>query len=438
MTALGIAIAIAAGFALLGFTCSHGSRPGQVALWFTLGSAAFTALVLSLNLARLEMTAAIWVASGLSLAGVFWRLVKGERRFVPGEPLHVIDAVPALALAAFVWKIAIVELWSWDYFTIWGMKARWFAASGSFTPAFLSDPQFLRANPSYPIGYPALLTALSFGGEISAFGTKLLHVAVAISLVLFVREVVRLLTGSPVAAAITAAFVALSPLFWDTESLGLAELPLVAAALGAIVIFLAPGARMTHFVAAGALLGWMSWLKVEAGPLSALVLVTLLVGRRFRWTHRAQLVGAWGVIAIAASIFGRFLPDGMSFFTGDHMGRALSRLKDYHVILAPVVAELTRPAWLGCWIFAAIVIARYASWRRRMATCLGAAVVLQMAFYISVYFFTYLDPLEHIDSSFYRISAAILPLALVAATSLLLATEDRSPEDAVVEETKFR
>lgn len=48
-----------------------------------------------------------------------------------------------------------------------------------------------------------------------------------------------------------------------------------------------------------------------------------------------------------------------------------------------------------------------------------------------------LDPLEHIDSSFYRISAAILPLALVAATSLLLAPEDRSPEDAVVEETKF-
>ena len=52
--------------------------------------------------------------------------------------------------------------------------------------------------------------------------------------------------------------------------------------------------------------------------------------------------------------------------------------------------------------------------RRPLAAALGAVVLVQLAAYAGTYFATYLDPVEHIRSSFFRIAAALLPLALVA------------------------
>ncbi len=65
--------------------------------------------------------------------------------------------------------------------------------------------------------------------------------------------------------------------------------------------------------------------------------------------------------------------------------------------------------------------------QRRTAAILTSVIAAQLAVYASVYFFTYLDPADHIRSSFFRISAALLPAALIA----LAAAEAAPPQNTL-------
>ena len=78
-----------------------------------------------------------------------------------------------------------------------------------------------------------------------------------------------------------------------------------------------------------------------------------------------------------------------------------------------MAVELSSPAWLGLWGLFAVALGVALVRRRQLAALVGAVVVAQIGVYAAVYLATYLDPSAHILSSFFRIAAALGPLAVV-------------------------
>ena len=420
MIVAGIIAATLAGWAAIGVRRDL-TPVAWIPAWFVAGAALMTGVALVLTPFGVSLPVASAIAALLSLGAASLRLRNMTRSPDEGRAAraHLIDLLPLTAVSAFVWKAAVVPLWSWDHFAIWGVKARWFAATGSLMPGFLSDPGFGSSLPSYPIGYPSLMAVLSFGEEIGARDVKILHIVFGLALVVMVRESIRAMTGNVEIAAVAAALVAISPLFWDTESLGLAEVPMMATTLTAIVLCIAPGQGRLNCIVAGALLGWVAWIKTEGFVLSACVLLALVFGGSIRPSDRVRFSASWMAVALAAVGVGWTLPSGTSFFSGDYLARAGARLPEFHAILAPIAGELLRVEWFGMWVVSLVIIVRRVSLGRRVGTALAAAVAVQFTLYVAVYFFTYLDPAKHIDSSFFRIAAALLPLAIIAAGALL-------------------
>jgi hypothetical protein len=77
--------------------------------------------------------------------------------------------------------------------------------------------------------------------------------------------------------------------------------------------------------------------------------------------------------------------------------------------------ELIAPDWIGFWFVFLLASAWGIRRRDRRVAALAAVVVGQTALYLFVYLGTYLDPAAHVRSSFFRLMAALLPLAAVAA-----------------------
>jgi hypothetical protein len=225
---------------------------------------------------------------------------------------------------------------------------------------------------------------------------------------------------------------------WDTESLGLADLPLALVAVAVMVFLLRPPGTSPrppfHRALSGLLLGLLPWIKLEGWVLSALLLAAAVVldaaadhgFRRGRWLRDLLALGLpCGVLWLLQPLFhASFTRPGTGFLAGDWTGRILARLPELPSILSPMSLDLIRPAWLGLWLlFAAALVLVWIrprlSRRPWIPRVLGAVVVLQLATYAFVYLATYLDPVAHIDSSFLRIAAALAPLAALTAAIFL-------------------
>lgn len=370
------------------------------------------------------------------------------------DPGAVADALAAVFVGLFVWKVAAAPLWSWDHFAIWGLKARRLAAVG-LHPDWLAPPAFGYSAPDYPLGWPLLLSSAALLGKVAGSAVfKSVHVACGVGLTLLVRLAVLRSTGDRMVAGTAAVFTAASPLLWDTESLGLADLPLALLAVAALV--LGTGEALPTRLrrgCAGLLLGLLPWVKQEGWVLSVLLLGALAVaavsdpGRR----SGGRLKAPKPLLALAATLglpcgflwlsqalfHARFTRPGIGFLAGDWTDRILVRLPEAPTILAALVRDLLHPAWLGLWILfpvalgTVLVRVRGAGPRggRWTALGLGLAVLAQLGVYTFIYFATYLDPVAHIDSSFLRIAAALAPLAVVSAATAIGA-RSRSPQRA--------
>jgi len=342
------------------------------------------------------------------------------------------DGVVAVALALFVWKIAQAPLWSWDHHAIWGLKARRLAAVG-LHPGWLAPPAFPYSAPGYPLGWPLLSSAPALGGIPGSTLFKGMHLVCGAGVVAFVRFAVLRSGGDRPVAGAAAAVTAASPLLWDTESLGLADLPLALVAVAALVPIL--GATGRRPLLAGLLLGLLPWIKLEGWVLSALLLAAAVVFTvacdRNPGARRRERRGTFLTLAVPCGLLWLLQPlvhapftrPGTGFLIGDWLGRAVARLPELPSILTALALDLGRPAWLGLWIVftAALAVAglRFRLGSSRIALALGAVVLLQLGAYAFVYLATYLDPVAHIDSSFVRIAAALAPLAAVSAAVVL-------------------
>jgi len=374
-------------------------------------------------------------------------------------------APAAAALGVFLWKLTRVPLWSWDHYAIWGLKARRLFPGGVLDVGWLVPSEFAR--PDYPLGLPLAWRALTLGAEPGPAAFATAHALMAIALVALVGRAAWRLGGGALAGGAAAALAAASPLLWDTESLGLADLPLAlwaVAAVAAVAPRLAPAtgdggiiraAPASPLWIAGVCLGFLPWLKSEGLPLALLLLATSAVGLlvaaaaargrsvaasgaaghgaparlgRLRAllavTVPAVLLGAAGLAATPALGVRE-----AGFFRDDWAGRGLARLGEAPRLLAAMAADLIEPGWLGVWplwaaaaaALAVLLVRRRTGRAAAAGLALSAAVALQLGLYFATYLVTHLPPDQHVKTSFFRIAAALAPLALVAASALAAA-----------------
>lgn len=378
-------------------------------------------------------------------------------------------------VAVFLARLAAAPLWSWDHHAIWGMKARRIAALG-LEADLLAGPAFAYAAGHYPVGWPLLLAAAGWPTGDGLPGPtlfRLAHGAMGCLLIVLVVLVVDRCGGRLATAATVAAWAAASPLLWDTESFGLADLPLAVVALLAVGL-LSPGrpaglrptrlcptrlspARPTkvRLALAGLALGLLPWIKQEGWVLLVTLSasVALPVARRGTWwggvgrhdggeggpgarhRHLLALLTPLGLAALAAPLLTAHLGgEGRGFLVGDWQGRSVERLGRLPAILGALGEALADPAWLGLWWVAplacGVVWARSVRHRRLdVAAGLGLVVAIQLAVYGGIYLATYLDPEAHIASSLVRIAAALGPLAAVVTGCALGGARDAVRRD---------
>ena len=434
-TALGAALVLLVGHAALGdrrrFSLSELAAEGAVGL-------ALVCLFVFL-LGSIGLPLRLWTISvyEILLAAILFRFRAPAHAAREGgkrarDPLTLACELAAvLAFAAACWKWARVPLWSWDHYAIWGMKARRIIADGRLDLGFLKLPAFLSSVPGYPVGLP-IAWRVVHPGLPGAAAFKLCHALFAAGLLASIRAAAIRIAGSPALAAALAALVAVSPLFWDTEALGLAEMPLAFIAVSAIALFLR--ARDDLFFPAwpaGLALGFLSWIKAEGALLGLLLAGVAVLSlpptlARFGRVRGARpiLLPALAAIASAALVERAFLGAGVSFFQGDWSDRVAARLRDGAGVLILLGRELLQPDWLGVWPIVAVGFVFAIAAQKRVCVLLLAAVGAQMASYAAVYFATYLDPAAHIRSSFFRIAAGLAPLAILGAGAAFAA---RSP-----------
>jgi hypothetical protein len=411
------------------------------ALAAALGIAVTSPALVLLGLAGLPVTAPSIAAVALIFASL--SLLPGTRAAAAAGPVRVGPAerlsalVPAGALLVFAGKIAAVPLWCWDHYVVWGMKSRALWAGGILDLSLLQARPFSMANADYPLGLPMAWRVLTLGAEPVALDFKVAHVLFGVGVALAVRQIVRENGASGIWPDAAATFVAVSPLFWDTESLGIAEMPLAWFALTALGLGMRlVGGEANLVLAAGAAVGFLPWVKKEGATLAVLVLAAAghfgsapgFAARLRRVSAAAALAAAMGIAAVLLER--RYLPRGLtSFFAADWTARFAARIRHPMEVLRPAGRELLHPAWLGFWFFLAAGLAVAVRRRQRESLAAFGVVLGQAALYLPVYFATYLDPAAHIRSSLFRLLAALLPVGVVGIALAAGAPPREAPEE---------
>jgi hypothetical protein len=275
---------------------------------------------------------------------------------------------------------------------------------------------------------------LSLGRPPDETAFKIFHGAMGVALTLLVRHAGSRAAASPAVGNLAATLLVLSPLFWDTEAVGLAELPLALwATAGMAAAMEAPRAGARAILAAGVAWGFLPWIKPEGYSLGV-----LLGAASAPWVAETErrargaalfLAGFAPLFAGAWAVQRYLLPDATYFLAGDGWSRAAERLPRTAEILRYVGRELWAADWLLLW--PSLLVASVAALARRnlRAGALLAVVWVQTSIYAATAFLTFLDPLRHLRAAFFRIEAALVPLGLIA-LAVLLAPEAGGGRDA--------
>jgi hypothetical protein len=358
---------------------------------------------------------------------------RSRRRLAPGGLVLVSGIALACALGAWMVKLAQVPLWSWDHFAIWGVKARSLLAGGHLRLGFLRSLYQTRTD--HPLGVPMTWLVLTLGEAPSPAVFKALHALSALALVAVTHAAVRRVGSSTPLANTAAAFLAVSPLLWDSEAVGLAEVPLALWAMVSLLLLLppaVPAARRRAWVP-GLALGFLPWIKQEGLVLGLLLLAAALApmlrGLRGRRGHPAANAGsvsggtlllgpALALMAGALAMQKLVLPPGVSFFTGDWWRRGLERLPLSWDIQRRCFALLLQPDWLGFWVLLAAATVVAMARRHAMPLAVIAVVWIQVLVYELTALFSYVEPRAHLEAAFFRICAALVPIGLLGMAML--------------------
>ncbi len=449
--ALGAAFVLAAG-ASIAFGLGLGARrrlrrPAFLAIAWVLGLSILVPLLLLSGLAGLPVRA--WglalLAVGVAALGWYFRWRRPAAPESPAPAPFPTEAGPrwlalasravlVAAVAVFAWKVAIWPVWGWDHHAMWGVKARRMVVDGRLDLSFLASDGMRDARPDRPIGFSAMPLLLTLGGLPDDRTFKLLHLSLGLSLLVLLREgLARVGLRGSAADALTAWAAAL-PLFWDTEALGQAEMPLALWLVAAAVLLL-PSRRETgapRFAgwAGGIVLGFLPWIKQEGSTLAAVLAVAAIACLpREAWGRalRSMLPPTLLLGGLNLWFYQTQLAPGVGFTSGDPLARLAERLPAAASLVAYMARSFLLPDALGFWLAFALALG-VALWQRRtLALGLAGVVTAQLLIYMAVTFIVFLPPRAHVDAAFSRIIAALMPLAMLAVGAVLAPRESRRP-----------
>ncbi len=339
-------------------------------------------------------------------------LLRGKNTQQPSNPateqqkLHWLDIPTVVSITGFALFATAAPLWEWDFWAIWGMKARVFLERGGIDWRFLESRWNTYVHPDYPLLVPLNFdfVALLNGGWSDRW-LGLLSVAWAAALLLIVRDLAARESSVVPAALVTLIVVGLAASRYP----GLAEGPLIAYG-AAGVLFIRRALQLEDRTAwrhGALLLGLAANVKNEGVALLVAVAIALLVVRA------RDLLRLWPSLALAAPWLilraTHTLPTDI--VSGSAMSRALERLPHAGAILMFLARRLYEP-WFWVVVLAGVLIAPAAMRRREKFVLL--VTVVQLAFYVGSYFATPHDVGWHVATSWSRLTDQIaIPITVV-------------------------
>ncbi len=316
--------------------------------------------------------------------------------------LHLVDLLTLLTSFAFASYATLAPLWEWDFWAIWGLKARVFLEVGGIDWRFLTSPWNTFAHLDYPLLLPFAYDFVALlGGGWSDRWLGLLFVAWALAFLLVARELAARETTPLVAALVAFALSSLAV----SHYVGLAEGMLIAY-LGAGVLFVRRAMLFDDDVAwrhGAILLGLAACTKNEGLAMIASTAIAIVVSDVRRWRRVVRL---WPAAAIALPwLVLRALHDlPTDVIGGSVASRLVARLPEAGRIFAMLDAGLYE-GWFWDALLLGIVAAPFVVWRRERFVLLAS--LFQLGFYIGAYFVTPHDPAWHIRTSWPRLTAQI-------------------------------
>ncbi len=436
LTVLGIPIAL---------SIDRSSRgPMIIGTSFLYGSGTMFLVLLALSIAHISWTLISVSVSALAVfcaAAVLARRQPTTDNRQPAVGLHVIDLGSALTIAGYALFATLVPLWEWDFWAIWGLKAKAFLEIGAIDWRFLQSHWNAFIHPDYPLLVPLNFDFVALAGGWSDRWLGLLFVAWGMALLLIVRALAARELTPFYASLLTLGLAGIAV----STNIGLAEGALIAFS-SAGVLFVRTGLLDDDAAAwrNGALmLGFAANCKNEGMALLVAVTIAVLVVSwsrgyavsrpvegsalpRNRVTARLRnlvpayaLAAPWLVLrathALATDIAG-----------GSAVVRLMARLPHAHQILGYLATKLYKP-WFWVAVLAGILIAPAAARRREAFVLLVTAI--QLVFFAGAYFVTPHDIHWHVLTSWPRLTGQIaVPIAFVV--FLMLANSLRGGEDA--------
>jgi hypothetical protein len=317
------------------------------------------------------------------------------------------DVLTVLTLIGFGCFVTLAPLWEWDFWAIWGLKARVFAERGAIDWRFLESSWNAFSHPDYQLLVPLNmdLVALANGGWDDRW-LGLLFVAFAAAIVLLVRDLASEEASPNVAACVALAIAATA----CARRAGVAEGPLIAFGGGALLmlrraILFDDRPAFRH---GALLLGLAACTKNEGLALIISVALALAV-----CGARRNVPRLWPAVALALPwlVIRSLHRLPSELISGPLLARVAAHLPQLGAIVHELIASLARP-----WLFMAILLAMLVAGDRRRERFALVAIGIQLALCLATYLATPYDVLWHIATSWERVSAQILvPLAYVAA-----------------------
>jgi hypothetical protein len=363
------------------------------------------------------MTLPAVTVAGLLGCLVAW-LLRGRATQQPCNPAtsHIIDLATILSLAAYAAYATLAPLWEWDFWAIWGLKARVFLERGGIDWRFLESRWNAFAHADYPLLVPLNFDFVAMlGGGWSDRWLGILFVAYAVALLLIARALAARETTALFAALLT--FV----LSWMAASrfIGLAEGALIAFG-GAGVLFVRDALRRDDPASwrhGAVLLGLAANCKNEG--LALLVAVTIAIAL----LSRRHIVRLWPSYALALPwlILRALHTLPTDIVGGGAAARLAVRLRFTPQILGYLGEKLYHP-----WFWIALLAGVLVMPRRREHFVL-LVTAIQLVFYVASYFVTPYDVRWHIGTSWPRLTEQIavpITFAVFLALAEIIARRD--------------
>lgn len=430
LTVLGIPIALAAdrrarGPMLLGTSFLYGS-----------GTIFIVLLTLAIVHVRWTLISVSVAALAIFCAAAAVARTRSDGSVPAKVRLFAFDIVTAITVTGYVLYATLARLGVWDFWAIWGLKARVFLEIGGFDWHFLESRWNAFSHRDYPVLVPLNFDFVSLvSGGWSDRWLGLLFVAWGIALLLIVRALAARETTPFLASLLT---LTLATLALNTD-LGMAEGALIAFG-GAGVLFVRAALADDDAVSwrNGALmLGFAANCKNEGTALLVAVTIAVIAvswsrGGAVSPGEKRKSIAAvrhlWPAYALVAPWLllraMHALPTDLA--SGSAVSRLLARLPHAHQILVFLGAQLHEP-----WFWVALLIgilAVPAAARRREAFVL-LATAIQIAFYVGAYLTTPNDLRWHVMTSWWRLTGQVA-IPITFAVFLMLANSLRGSEDA--------